>query len=408
METLVVRLFPGPVDDESPKAEWLVVGTNRLPIGEGAEGTLAEAATVARQRRTFVLAPSEDILLTRVTVTARNREQLLRAVPFALEEDLAEDVEQLHFAPGPRQPDGSHPVAVVARANVALWLAQLDAAGLIPHAVIPDVLALPPAANNGWSLLLENDRALLRTGPFSGLTLEPDTLETMLPCALEEAVSKPSTIEVYGTEGEADPRLPAIESLAYIQREGGAPQMWAGLEGKNSINLLQGQYRVRSDIGRMLKPWRAAAAFLGVWVALQAVEIGLDYRRLEGEDRRLQADIEQVYRQTFPNSTRVVNPRVQMEQQLSALRQAGASDSGAAFMPLLAAGFTAIQDKTVDIETLDYADGRLQLSLNARELQVFEAIKQALESQAFTADIESAETRGATVSGRLVVQEARG
>jgi general secretion pathway protein L len=408
METLVIRLFPATGSEESPPAEWLVVGNNRLPVGESTYGTLAEAATAARQRRAVVLVPSEQVLLTRTAVTARSREQLMRAIPFALEEDLAEDVEQLHFAPGPRQPDGTHPVAIVTRAHMSEWLAQLSSAGMIAHALIPDVLALPLNADGDWSLLLENDRALLRAGAFSGYALELDSLEDLLGCVLEDATPPPA-IAVYGAQGEDDSRLPKLESIAYRQHDDTASPAWAaGIDDKHNINLLQGQYRARSDLGRMLKPWRAAAALLGVWIALQAVETGLDYRRLAAEDRRLAAEIEQIYRQTFPGSTRVVNPRVQMEQQLNALRQASASDPRAGFMPLLAAGFTALKDKTVDIETLDYTGGRLQLSLNARELQTLEAIKQALEGQAFTADIESAETRGSTVSGRLVVQEARG
>jgi general secretion pathway protein L len=149
---------------------------------------------------------------------------------------------------------------------------------------------------------------------------------------------------------------------------------------------------------------------LGAWIMLQAVEIGLDYRRLAAEDRRLQAEIEQVYKQTFPNATRIVNPRVQMEQELLSLREASASgDSRAAFMPLLEAGVRAIQDHaSVNIETLGYMSGRLELSLRARELQALEAIKQAVESEALAAEIESAETSGATVSGRLSIEEARG
>ncbi len=412
METILIRLHSKPLEDMEPgSAQWLIVGNNRLPIGSGGIGTLEEASNAARQRRAVILAPSEDILLTRVTVNARNREQLLRAIPFALEEDLAEDIEQLHFALGPRQSDGSHPVAVVARAHMTQWLAQINSVSLIAHAIIPDLLAVPQAGENAWSLLLEQDRAWIRTDAFDGFTLEPDNLESLLTCALQEAAVKPDHIEVYGAEREYDPRLPQVEPTTYIHRDGRAPQIWAaGLDERSSINLLQGQYRTKSDVGRMLKPWRAAAVMLGAWIVLQAVETGLDYRRLAAEDRRLQAEIEQVFKQTFPKATRIVNPRVQMEQGLLALRKARSSgNSRAGFMPLLDAGVRAIQSHVgVDIETLDYMSGRLELSLSARELQALEAIKQTVESEALAAEIESAETSGATVSGRLAIQEARG
>lgn len=410
MDTLLIRLYPGPAGDEPPPAEWLVTGANGLPSGEPGYGTLDEAAAVARLRRTIVLVPSEGILLTKVNIKARNREQLLRAIPFALEEDLAEDVEQLHFALGPRQLDGDHPVAVVSRALMTQWLEELSAVGLIPQALIPDVLALPQATENAWSLLLEKDRALLRKDTFSGFTFDPANAEDLLNCALEEANVKPEVIEVYGTEGEDDPRLAPISSITYQQRDGSPPVLWAtGLDAKRAINLLQAQYRTKSDLVRLLKPWRAAAALIGIWLVLQVVEFVLDYQRLAAEDRALQTKIEQIYRNTFPNTSRIVNARIQMEQQLDALRQASKSNTRVAFMPLMDAGARAIQPLTgVKIDALDYLNGRLEVSLNARELDALDAIKQNLEGQGLTADIQSAETRGAEVIGRLVIREAHG
>jgi len=422
METILIRLFPETKDSdaetgeagaelsETLKAEWLTIGANRQPLGEPAYGSLNDAASAAHYRRCVVLAPSENILLTTVNLKARNREQLVRAMPFALEEELAEDVEQLHFAPGPRQLDGGHPVAVVARAHMDQWLAQLRAAGLTPQAVIPDVLAVPLAGDQRWSLLIERDRALLRTGAFSGLTLEPDNIETMLGCAMEESRTQPEVIEVYRRGGEAGAALPSIPAVSYESREASLPQLWAaGVDEKHAINLLQGPYRIKSDVVRLLKPWRVAAGLLGIWIALQALGTTLDHRRLAEAERDVQAEIERVYRETFPGATRIVNPRVQMEQQLQALKQAGETDSLTAFMALLNAGGRAILDlPDVRIVTLDYLDGALNVSLSARELQSLETIKQNIESQGLAANIESAETRGNTVNGRLVIREARG
>ncbi len=411
METLLIRIYPGAAGDEAIFAEWIAVDANRLPIGEVGYGALEEAAQAAHYKRAVVLVPTEHVLLTRVDIKARNREQLARALPYALEEDLAEDVEQLHFAPGPRQPDGSHPVAVAARGHMTRWLAQLEAAGLVAHALIPDALALPVASDNGWSLLLEKDRALLRTGPFSGFTLELANLESLLNCMLEDTAVQPPMIEVYGCNGEAGPPLPPIPSVSYELREGCPPPLWVtGLEEKRSINLLQGDYRTKSDIVRLIKPWRAAAVLFGVWIALQAVDAITDYQRLAADERALQADITRIYKDTFPNADRIVNARVQMEQQLAALQEAAEIDSGETFMLLLDAAGKSIQDLAgVSIETLDYLNGRLELSLSARELASFEALRRKIEDhQGLAAEIQSAETRGATVSGRLVIRETQG
>jgi len=52
----------------------------------------------ARGRRVLLIIPNEDVVLTSVKIPSKNKKQLLQAIPFALEENLAEDIEDLHFS----------------------------------------------------------------------------------------------------------------------------------------------------------------------------------------------------------------------------------------------------------------------------------------------------------------------
>ena len=71
-------------------------------------------------RRVVAFVPATLVRLATVKVPARQPAKVLQAVPYALEDQVAEDVESLHFAVGTRLEDGSHPVAILARArNVA-------------------------------------------------------------------------------------------------------------------------------------------------------------------------------------------------------------------------------------------------------------------------------------------------
>src|SRR3569833_1645017 len=86
----------------------------------------------------------------------------------------------------------------------------------------------------------------------------------------------------------------------------------------------------------MWRPWRPAAALLLVRVAAQ---IGIKYyenHRLDAENARLQQEISDLYLKTFPEATREVNPRAQMEQRLAVLR-GGGGQGGGDFMVLLSA-----------------------------------------------------------------------
>src|SRR5450631_1673074 len=123
--TLLLRL-PTPGSEDT---EWLTIDEAGVPATARQRGPLSLAAAVARSAHVVVVAPATQILLAEPELPPGSGVKLARAVPFALEEQLTQDVDQLVFALGKRRPTGGTPVAVVARDVLQGWLAQLTAAG---------------------------------------------------------------------------------------------------------------------------------------------------------------------------------------------------------------------------------------------------------------------------------------
>src|ERR1700727_1540004 len=124
--TLLLRL-PAPGDEET---EWLSIEDSGAPSTARQRGPLSLAAAVARSARVVALAPASQVLLAEPELPPGSGVRLARAVPFALEEQLTEDVDQLFFAIGQRQANGRTPVAVAARTALQGWIAELSAAGI--------------------------------------------------------------------------------------------------------------------------------------------------------------------------------------------------------------------------------------------------------------------------------------
>ena len=61
------------------------------------------------------LLPAGDVVTLDAELPARAGAKLLQAVPYALEEQVADDIDDLHFAIGARAADGRTPVCIVAR-----------------------------------------------------------------------------------------------------------------------------------------------------------------------------------------------------------------------------------------------------------------------------------------------------
>jgi len=128
--TLLLRL-PAPGQEDT---EWLTIDEAGEPATARQRGPLSLAAAVGRTAKVILIAPATQILLAEPELPPGSGVRLARAVPFALEEQLTEDIDHLVFALGKRPASGGTPVAVVSRSVLQGWLSDLSAAGITPAA----------------------------------------------------------------------------------------------------------------------------------------------------------------------------------------------------------------------------------------------------------------------------------
>ena len=353
------------------EAEWL------RPDGEVQRGPLADLSSQSDGARQILVAPSEAVTLHRLALPSRKRSTWARAVPFALEDYLVEDIETLHFALGGAVDGGYLPVAVVDRILLSAWLETCDQAGLTPAAVVPDSLLLP-WQNDEWSVLLEARRALVRTGRWEGFATERDNLALLLAQALAEAgETKPRRLRVWGapatelaeTGVELSPEDTPIEPLALFA---------SGYQPATVLNLLQGGYSRQAHWGRWLRPWRAAAVLAGMTLLVQIAGQVYDHWRLQREVTALRTEIERTFKDALPEATRIVNPKVQMETRLRELAPSG----GSGFLELLYQGAQPLAHfPNVTLRGLGYRDGQLDLALEGGDPAVLDRLRQQFDRQ---------------------------
>lgn len=388
------------------QAEWLVwSGPDGAPPPVQS-GPLAQAAPLAPGRRTVIFVPSAEVWLTQVTLPARNRQRLAAAVPYALEEQLAQDVEDVHFALGHRDENGAWGVAAVGHERMREWLETCQQAGIHSDLLVPDVLAVPYSPQS-WTLVVDRDYALLRSGPQHGFALEVENLRYALARLLDEA-------------GEGRPELVRVivcaDTVAVPDLEGLGPQIaleaWEGpalgLLARNwldaaTLNLLQGSYSRREQIGKLLRPWRPAAALLAVWLAVQFGMNVTQYYRLKDEQLALQQEIADIYRKAFPDAKRVVDPRVQMQTALDKLRSGGNGGDALALLNKVSAPLSGAPG--AEVKRINYREGQLEVSLTVGDLQALDALKATLATQTgLGVDIQSAAARDNHVDAVLQIR----
>lgn len=398
-DTLLIRLAAAGAGFR----DWMLIdeqGAARTPVRKGAP----ETGVAAGASRIVVIVPGSDVLLSEAHVPGHNRQRVLRAVPYVLEEQLASDVETLHFALGPAQAE-NYPVAVVDRSRMDAWAALLAEQGLVANQWVPEILALP-LTDDGWSLVIEGEDVLVRSGPYAGFAADLETLPELVSlfASREQAPARArlfgaSIIDLEGIDIEVvDQTLQPLEILGRGFVEGPV------------IDLLQGDYSRSEEWGRLLRPWKATAALLLAGLVLTGISTGMNYYRLSKQHAQLVAGIENIYRETFPKARRIVNPRAQMEQKLKQLERQAGGGGQTAFLALLADVARVLRSHGgVQIQGATYRDGRLDLQLLADNVQVLDQLKQALTGEGrMHAEIQSATTQeDGKVNSRVRVEGGR-
>lgn len=413
--TLLLRL-PEPGHEHT---EWLSIDESGALATTRQRGPLSLAAAVARTARVVVLAPAGQILLAEPELPPGNAAKLARAVPFALEEQLTEDIDLLFFALGRRRADGRTPVAAVARAQLTGWLGDLAAAGIEPVAMYADISLVPE--NPGQTVLwLEQSRLTVRRPgalPFA-VDLTPVSEALVVagvipdPLAEPDDTRAPEPVLLYASREDWLAVQADIEALAdrfeslkvQLFAEGPLPWLARSLPAPDAVNLLQGEFARSSGRGEHWRRWRLPALLATGLLITHAAAATLEIHRANRESAALDAEIAQLFSEVMPNAP-PGNPRAQMQSQLERIRRAGPGAQQFLRTLQTLSGAVASLPK-IQVDALSYRDQALELKLTAPSLGALSQLSQVLAGQGLTADIQSSAPVDAGVEARLQVRAA--
>lgn len=412
-EVLFIRLKGAPAASGETQvattvAEWLVVDDSGARCGEVQSGPLANAVSLAATRKLVALIPGTDALLAEPVIPVKSGAKLAQAVPFALEEQLASDVEDLHFAVGKRDARSVTPVAVVAHAHMAAWLAVLREAGLAPDAIYAETAVLPTTPN-GVMLMIEQARVYVRRAETPGAVLEVRPLIEALQLALASGDDAREHVTIYVGEDDYEQERDLLEGLreftASLQLRllpGGAlPLLAATAVQSPPINLLQGKYASHSTLNISVEPWRYAALLAVIFFAVHLGVKSWQYWQYRRTEAQLDTAIAQVFQQALPGAP-LPDPRQarkQLEARLAVLRSGG--EMGGLMTALATLGEAVGQVPGTHIEALSYRDNVTDLRVLTPSVDALDRIKQVASQRGVAAEIQSATSRDSQTEARL-------
>ena len=250
--------------------------------------TLADAAMRASGKRVLAVLPATDVLAVSLTLPDAAVSKLRASLPFALEEQVACEIETQHCALGPRMADGRWPVRVIARPRLEAWLTLLRAVGIEPQSMISaaDGLREKPGDLMLW---LDGDDAHWRApgeGPLTlptGGTGPDDAHDSLVPglvAALGERAKGTLGVVVHADAADRSRYTAAVAALQWQTLDGGALAAFAP-EYAQGVNLLQAEFAPKRAAAEGLRGrWRWPLRLAAAAVLLQSAGHALEAWRL--------------------------------------------------------------------------------------------------------------------------------
>lgn len=406
-ERLIIRL----ASEANQKIDWLVWSDSENEIIASGEienaENLALLQSQAEQRLVICLLPSADVLIKPVVIAGNFNRQLEQALPYLLEDDLASDVDQLHFNVFDKQKDLIH-VALCAQSKMSMWLSWLAEANLVCRQFIPESLAMP-FSDDAWHALKINDRWLVREGKTTAWGCGAEMLSLILASKIEEyredlddsddLENNDPLIISYSETSEAlagnwrDPEITlAMEVLA------------KGSIG-NSINMLSGEFKLKKESNPQLERWRHVAIAAVVLFVVFIFNIYMQAMDKEDQTIMVKAQVEDVYQQAFPRSTALKYPRI--KKKIKTLIQDSGQHSNQDFITFISeVAPYFIKNSELKMESVKFKSTRGELNILAvgKNFHSFEVFAEKLP-KTFSLSQGALNNRNGGVMGLLTIRK---
>lgn len=427
---LYVRPIPPFADaDHDPGAQlfnWLLHDASGDVQARGAgESRDAIEQTLGQNALDHVLliglVPGEVAIYCLADIPARQSRFISQALPYAVEEQIAQDIDSVHLALGSRTEQG-YPVAAIDREHMRQWAQMFSGwAHVRLEAIYPDA-SLLPRTDGGWCICLDGDTAMLVSARGEWLSMQAANLgmfgHTLAAPSGDDVVAD-IPVTVYGTEDELNRQQPVLSELAGSGRLSVRSELLELMPLEllahahyhhlcSPVNLCQGVFSAKTGKASPLKPWRPLIAVAAVWFGVQiALNTGMGFY-YQNQAQELTGEAMALYRDAFPGDrrTQAGNVRRVVEGQL---RVAGSNEPEMDFLTLMK--YTGQQydrlpgSQSVDFNSVNYSRtrGELVVDVRADSYDRLSALRNGLAQQGLEVQIGSVVNEASGARGRLTV-----
>ena len=373
-EQLIIRL----ASEAHQTIHWLIWSDSEKEII--ASGDLENAQDLqlltekAQSRKVICLVPSVDVTLKSVVIKGNFTRQMQQALPYMLEDDLASDVDKLHFSVLAKKTDLVD-VAICFKSKLQMWLDWLADADIFCQRLLPEALALPLPEEQEWQALQLEKQWLIRESVYQGWSCDSEMLNDILQLRLsdnpQQIIKSYSPVPKYTFgQWQAEQAMLPMQLLA---------------EGcfQHSFNLLTGEFSVKKESNLQLYKWKAPAIAALVLFLLLLVNLFVQTEQIDKQTLQVKGQVETVYEQAFPEQSPLRYSRIKKKLKgLLANASIIEQDSGLLIMLNdLLPSLKAVPSLQISTLKFNGKNQEISLAISADSFQAFEQFSSKIPTQ---------------------------
>lgn len=333
---------------------------------------------------------------------------LPKALPFALEESLIEDISQYHLVTDGKIGKFTHRIYCTLSDQINRLLEACAHRHITVRQLIPETSLVPnnTLVHHGHFWLINiaglceakiHESAI--SAYLEGLCLE---LESDSQADITLIDQNLDTANLLKTQMESS--YPGIFKSISVQHGSFVEITEAALKGKNS-DLLTAEFRpaeIKED--RPAVWWKPIALLAACWCVFSFIQINIENQQLIAQQEQVKSETIALYKRLFPGE------RIRfLERQIRSKVKGDSSVSNAGIMTMLAQASKALQQdnlqQNIEWQSFRFNDrqNELILDLSSKTLAQLQTYKAALEQQGLTVEIAQATNDDKGVKGRLKI-----
>lgn len=286
---------------------------------QGVQGTQKDFIKAAKNSGSIIgVTSSNEVIFQQLELPHVVGKKLIRAIPYALEESIAENINNIHFVL--LKSNNTNTVAYIRKEKVSKWH-DLFLKIKTPSCLVSPINLLTWKKNQ-WTLVIGKKKFWLRENQVSGICLERKHLFRALS-ELIATEAKEQLIRIFSVENEEFSDVLTLfkkhRSHYKVEQKIKSINEVFDLSAVNfkTVNLLQNEFSLHSNNPKIRRTYTQAALFICLGIVCATLLKFYFFHALKQEQLTIEQRALTKYKQIYPNATSITSSEVHLKKILS-------------------------------------------------------------------------------------------